>query len=396
MDKKFRRVFLIVLDSFGVGEAPDAAEYGDAGSNTLRSVSESPFFRADNLAKLGLFRIEGARALPAAEQYAGVPLCGVCARLREKSRGKDTTTGHWELAGLVSEIPFPTYPHGFPEEVIAEFERRTGRGVLCNLPYSGTEVIRDYGAEHLKTGKLIVYTSADSVFQVAAHESAVPVEELYAYCRAAREILTGKNGVGRVIARPFAGEEGNFYRTSRRHDFSLPPTGETMLDLLKGAGRDVIGIGKISDIFAGRGITENLGANDGNDDGMRKAEECLKRDFSGLCFVNLVDFDEKYGHRRDRDGYAKAIARFDGWLGGFLPRLQEGDALMLTADHGCDPAFLASTDHTREYVPLLVYLPGIRCGESGTRGFSAVAGTVLDMLGLKSEDKGKSLLPLFG
>lgn len=382
MDKKFRRVFLIVLDSFGVGEAPDAAEYGDAGSNTLRSVSESPFFRADNLAKLGLFRIEGARALPAAEQYAGVPLCGVCARLREKSRGKDTTTGHWELAGLVSETPFPTYPHGFPEEVIAEFERRTGRGVLCNLPYSGTEVIRDYGAEHLKTGKLIVYTSADSVFQVAAHESVVPVEELYAYCRAAREILTGKNGVGRVIARPFAGEEGNFYRTSRRHDFSLPPTGETMLDLLKGAGRDVIGIGKISDIFAGRGLTQNLGVNRDNADGMTKLDECLGRAFRGLCFVNLVDFDMLYGHRNDADGYASAIAEFDDRLKTVLPRLGKGDLLIITADHGCDPS-TPSTDHSREYVPLLLYGKQVLGKNLGTRKtFTDISATVLDLFGL--------------
>lgn len=379
---KVRRVFLIVLDSFGIGAAPDAAQYGDAGCNTLRSVSADPHFAADRLASLGLFRIEGARDLPAAGRYAGVSPRAAYARLREESRGKDTTTGHWELAGLISRTPFPTYPHGFPAGVISEFEKRTGRGVLCNRPYSGTEVIRDYGEEHLKTGKLIVYTSADSVFQVAAHESVVPVEALYGYCREARALLTGENGVGRVIARPFAGEKGHFYRTSRRHDFSLPPSGETMLDVLKKSGREVIGIGKISDIFAGRGLTENLGPNDGNDDGMKKTERCLGRDFEGVCFVNLVDFDEKYGHRNDVGGYAAAIARFDGWLGGILPRIGENDVLMLTADHGCDPA-APGTDHTREYVPLMLYSPSVSPADLGTRRFSSVADTVLGFFGLK-------------
>lgn len=388
-ERKIRRVFLIVLDSLGAGGAPDAAEYGDEGSNTLRSVARSPFFRADTLASMGLFRIEGAPEYP--RRVRAFP-CASYARLREESRGKDTTTGHWELAGLISSRAFPTYPEGFPAEIIEEFEKRTGRGVLCNRPQSGTEVIRAFGEEHMRTGKLIVYTSADSVFQVAAHEEIVPVEELYACCRIAREILTGENGVGRVIARPFAGNAGSFYRTARRHDFSLPPRGETMLDILKKAGLDVIGVGKISDIFAGRGLTENLGVNLDNDDGMAKTEACADRDFCGLCFVNLVDFDEKYGHRNDVDGYARAVVRFDDWLAGFLPRLKAGDALMITADHGCDPA-TPSTDHSREDVPLLVFSPDFAGADLGLRRFSDVSASVLDMFGL-SGGAGKSFLPL--
>lgn len=394
-DKGIGRVFLIVLDSLGIGGAPDAALYGDEGSDTLRSVMKSPFFRARNLGKLGLFRIAGNEAPDEEEkgrEMSGPP-CGSFARLREESRGKDTTTGHWELAGLISDTPFPTHPEGFPEEVISEFERRTGRGVLCNRPYSGTEVIRDYGEEHLRTGKLIVYTSADSVFQIAAHEEKVPVEELYGYCRIARAMLTGKNGVGRVIARPFAGTPGNFYRTSRRHDFSLPPPGETLLDRLKGAGLDVLGVGKIGDIFAGRGLTENLGVNAGNDDGMAKTMRCAKREFRGLCFVNLVDFDEKYGHRNDVDGYASAVARFDDWLGRFLSVLRPEDLLMITADHGCDPA-TSSTDHSREDVPLLVYSPSLPGGtDLGVRRFSDVSASVLDLFGLRG-GAGESFWPL--
>lgn len=348
------RIFLIVLDSFGVGELPDAALYGDAGSNTLRSVSKSRKFRAESLSSLGLFRIDGVRDW-AGSLSAPTPVpCAAYARMAEKSRGKDTTTGHWEIAGLVSEKPFPVYPHGFPKEILDSFSKVTGRGILCNLPYSGTKVIEDYGDEHLKTGKLIVYTSADSVFQVAAHEELIPAETLYEYCRAARKILTGENAVGRVIARPFLGQSGHFYRTSRRHDFSLPPTGETMLDILKENGLETIGIGKISDIFAGRGLTQNLGVNRDNADGMTKLDECLGRAFRGLCFVNLVDFDMLYGHRNDADGYASAIAEFDDRLKTILPRLGKGDLLIVTADHGCDPS-TPSTDHSREYVPLLLY-----------------------------------------
>ncbi len=389
MENEIQRLFLIVLDSFGIGELPDAAEYGDVGSDTLRAVSQSKNFRAECLASLGLFRIEGVR--DRAKAYSGVTaLRGAYGRLREASKGKDTTTGHWELAGVISEQSFPTYPHGFPREIIDEFARETGRGILCNLPYSGTQVIEDYGEEHLRSGKLIVYTSADSVFQIAAHEEIVPVEELYRYCRIARALLTGKHAVGRVIARPFSGAPGAFYRTSRRHDFSLPPPAETMLDRLKESGLDVLGVGKISDIFAGRGLTENLGVNRDNEDGMAKTAACAKRDFHGVCFVNLVDFDMLYGHRNDRDGYAAAISVFDEWLQGFLPLLRPDDALMITADHGCDPS-TASTDHSREYVPLLVYGERIRAGtDLGTReSFADLAATVLEAFGL-SGGAGKS------
>lgn len=396
MKSPVERIFLIVLDSFGIGELPDAAEYGDEGSNTLRSVSSSRFFHADMLKNLGLFQIDGVRnrvenrsgfsfnaALPAASY----------ARLCEKSRGKDTTTGHWELSGIISEKPFPTYPNGFPSSLIEEFERKTGRGTLCNLPYSGTKVLEDYGAEHLKTGKLIVYTSADSVFQIAAHEEIVPVETLYEYSRIARSLLTGENAVGRVIARPFSGKIGSFVRTSRRHDFSLPPSRETMLDILKANGLSVIGVGKISDIFAGRGLTENLGVNRNNRDGMEKTSACLEKNFKGLCFVNLVDFDMLYGHRNDTDGYAVAISEFDSWLNVFLPKMWENDVLMITADHGCDPA-TPSTDHSREYVPLLVYGQCLENGvDLGTRkSFADVSATVLDMFSLQGGE-GESFLP---
>ncbi len=376
------RIFLIVLDSFGVGELPDAALYGDAGSNTLRSVSKSRKFRAESLSSLGLFRIDGVRDWAGSFSAPNPVPCAAYARMAEKSRGKDTTTGHWEIAGLVSEKPFPVYPHGFPKEILDSFSKVTGRGVLCNLPYSGTKVIEDYGDEHLKTGKLIVYTSADSVFQVAAHEELISAETLYEYCRAARKILTGENAVGRVIARPFLGQSGHFYRTSRRHDFSLPPTGETMLDILKENGLETIGIGKISDIFAGRGLTQNLGVNRDNADGMTKFDECLGRAFRGLCFVNLVDFDMLYGHRNDADGYASAIAEFDDRLKTVLPRLGKGDLLIITADHGCDPS-TPSTDHSREYVPLLLYGKQVLGKNLGTRKtFADISATVLDLFGL--------------
>lgn len=393
MESAIERVFLIVLDSFGIGEMPDASLYGDEGSDTLRSVVKSDKFRAETLGKLGLFRTEGVRDWAVSEKKTrafaldkALPLASY-ARLKEKSKGKDTTTGHWELAGLVLEEPFPVYPHGFPDEILDVFVRETGRGVLCNLPYSGTKVIEDYGEEHLRTGKLIVYTSADSVFQIAAHEKIVPAETLYEYCRIARRLLTGKHGAGRVIARPFAGETGSFYRTSKRHDFSLEPIGETMLDKLKAEGLDVIGIGKIADIFADRGLTESLGVNLDNADGMKKTVDCAKREFKGLCFVNLVDFDTVYGHRNDADGYAAAVARFDGWLKNFLPLLRQGDVLMITADHGCDPA-TSSTDHSREYVPLLAYGKRIKRGvDLGTREtFADVAATISEIFGLKSEN----------
>lgn len=323
-----------------------------------------------------------------------VLFAGSFARLRELSRGKDTTIGHWELAGLVSPVPLPTYPEGFPASLIDEFSRRTGRSVLCNKPYSGTEVLRDYGEEHLRTGALIVYTSADSVFQIAAHEDVVPPEQLYEYCRIARSLLTGEHSVGRVIAQPFEGTcRENFRRTPRRHDFSLPPPSETMLDFISGAGLNVTAVGKINDIFAGRGVTRSIPTQN-NEDGQRVLLELARQDFCGLAFVNLVDFDMLYGHRRDVQGYARAASSFDRTLGKLLPLLQPDDLLLITADHGCDPAYLKSTDHTREYVPLLIFgghtVPGRNLGTLA--GFHTVADTICDYLGVPQRFGAGSIL----
>ena len=373
-----KRVFLIVLDSFGIGEMPDAAKYGDEGSNTLGTVAKSPEFSMPNMEKLGLFNIDGVTAKT---PYAAPE--GVFARMTEQSAGKDTTTGHWEIAGLISKKPMPTFPNGFPQEMLDEFSKAVGRKVLCNKPYSGTQVIQDYGDEHRKTGALIVYTSADSVFQIAAHEDVVPVEELYRDCEIARQMLQGDLGVGRVIARPFIGTSGNYTRTSRRHDFSLEPPQDTMLDVLKEAEYDVIGVGKINDIFAGKGITEFVRTQD-NADGIEKTLEYMERDFNGLCFVNLVDFDMLYGHRRDVPGYAAAATEFDRFLADFIPGMREGDLLMITADHGCDPSYTKTTDHTREYVPYLVCGKGVKPGvDLGTRlCFGTIAQTVCEYLGV--------------
>ena len=381
-----KRVFLIVLDSFGVGELPDAAAFGDVGANTLRACAGSAEFHIPNLLRLGLGSIEGVDFLPKPRRK----LASV-ARLAEASQGKDTTTGHWEIAGLVSPQPFPLYPNGFPEEVLAPFRARTGRGVLVNAPCSGTAVINACGDEHVRTGDLIVYTSADSVFQIAAHEDVVPPEQLYEYCRIAREILQGPHAVGRVIARPFVGTgNGNYTRTANRHDFSLEPPRDTLLDAVKAAGLDAIGVGKIHDIFAGRGLTEYV-YTASNADGMTRTDEYAARDFTGLCFVNLVDFDMLYGHRRDIDGYARALTDFDRWLGAFLPKLGPEDVLMLTADHGCDPSYTATTDHTREYVPLLTYGPCLRAVNLGTRkSFADTAATVADLLGVRFPCDGRS------
>ena len=369
-----KRIFLIVLDSVGIGEAKDAARFGDEGAHTVRSISASPAFRIPNLLSAGLGNISGLDFLGRAE----APFAAY-ARLEERSAGKDTTIGHWEIAGLLSENPLPTYPDGFPRELLEEFSRRTGRGVLCNKPYSGTEVIKDYGDEHVKTGDLIVYTSADSVFQIAAHEELVPVETLYEYCRIARELLTGEHGVGRVIARPFLGESGNYKRTGNRRDFSLEPTGVTLLDALSSHGLDVLSIGKIRDIFAGRGITESYPTHS-NKEGMDTLLELQKKSFHGLCFANLVDFDMLYGHRNDVDGYAEALSAFDAWLPTFLGGMEEDDLLLITADHGCDPGDI-STDHTRENVPLLVLGKGVRPVDLGTRStFADIAATVADVL----------------
>ncbi len=369
-----KRVFLIVLDSFGIGYAPDASDFGDMGANTLKGVYGTGILSLPNMTSLGLGRIDGVECL---EQIDN-PLAKY-ARLRELSKGKDTTTGHWEMAGIISEAPMPTFPNGFPKELLDRFEAAVGRGTLCNLPYSGTDVIRDYGEEHIKTGKLIVYTSADSVFQIAAHEEIVPIDELYEICRTARKMLTGEYGVGRVIARPFIGSAPDFKRTENRRDFSLVPPKDTMLNELSSEGFDVIGVGKIGDIFAMSGLTEGYPTHN-NREGMEKTSELLSRDFSGLCFVNLVDFDMKYGHRQDANGYANALNEFDAWLGKALPRLGEDDVLIITADHGCDPTD-NSTDHTREYVPFLMYGNGVTSENLGTiDGFNYIADTVKMLL----------------
>lgn len=392
-----KRVFLIVLDSFGIGEMADAPQYGDEDVNTLRSVAASSCFHVPHLERLGLFQIDGVADEPVIRRQMTLPeseVIGRYGRLAERSCGKDTTIGHWEIAGLVSHRPLPTYPQGFPAEVLEEFSRRTGRGVLCNLPYSGTQVIQEYGDAHMHTGDLIVYTSADSVFQIAAHEEIVPVEQLYEYCRIARDILQGEHGVGRVIARPFEGPAGgHFVRTPRRHDFSLKPPGVTMLDQLSGAGKSVIAVGKIQDIFSGKGITEHVYTG-GNEEGIRRTLEYLDRDFEGLCFVNLVDYDMLYGHRRDVEGYARALTVFDESLPEIMGKMGPEDLLMITADHGCDPAYTKSTDHTREYVPLLMYGKNLKPGNMGTREtFADIGATVLYYFGITPEIAGKPLLP---
>ena len=369
---EIKRVFLIVLDSCGIGEAPDSHLFGDEGANTIKSISSSPYFNIDTLKSLGYTHIDGLSFLGNGELTAKV------ARLRELSQGKDTTIGHWEIAGIVSEKPLPTFPDGFPQDFIDEFSKKIGRKVICNKTYSGTEVLKDYGEEHIKTGALIIYTSADSVFQIAAHEDIVPPEKLYEYCRIAREMLKGDLGVGRVIARPFEGAFP-FKRTSRRHDFSLTPPKDTMLDYLKSKGFDVIGVGKIRDIFEGKGLTE-FTFTENNNDGMEKTSQYLKKDFNGLCFVNLVDFDMVYGHRRDVDGYARALSDFDNWLKAFISEMKETDALIITADHGCDPNF-KGTDHTREYVPFILYNKNIAPESLGTiNGFTYISDTVKSLL----------------
>jgi len=383
-----KRVFLIVLDSFGIGAMPDAESFGDAGVNTLAACATSPKLHIPNMVAAGLGNIDGVSCLPKADAPAGA-----VARLTEASMGKDTTIGHWEIGGIVSEDPLPTYPNGFPKEVLDAFEAATGRGVLCNLPYSGTDVIRDYGQEQLDTGKWIVYTSADSVFQVAAHEELIPLEELYDACRKARQILKGRHGVGRVIARPYVGDGVNgFQRTANRHDYSLEPPAKTLLDAVKEAGMASIGVGKIYDIFAGRGTTEHV-YNKSNTDGMNHTMHYARQDFRGLCFVNLVDFDMLFGHRRDIDGYANALSEFDAWLGEFIRELGEEDVVMITADHGCDPAYQATTDHTREYVPLIVLGRQAKPVNLGTRrSFADIAATVAEMLGAELETPGESFL----
>ena len=381
-----KRVFLIVLDSVGIGEMPDADEYGDAGSNTRAAAASSPSFSMPNMQKLGFFNIDGVDC----REGSAAP-AGAFARLTERSTGKDTTIGHWEIAGLVSEQPLPTFPDGFPKELLDEFEKETGRKVLCNKPYSGTEVIKDFGEEHRKTGALIVYTSADSVFQIAAHEEIVPIEELYRYCEIARRLCTGKFGVGRVIARPFEGEYP-FSRTSRRHDYSLEPPKSTMLNYISGAGKEVLAVGKINDIFAGSGVTDMV-RTVSNADGIDKTLSWMERDFNGICFTNLVDYDMLYGHRNDVEGYAKALTSFDERLPQILAALKEEDILMITADHGCDPS-TPSTDHSREYTPLVIAGAPVKAGINlGTRAsFADIAASVLEYLEVPGETAGKSFM----
>lgn len=413
-----KRVFLIVLDSFGIGRQPDAAAFGDEGSNTLAAVAASPLLTAPNLKRLGLFSIDGVRedVLQVREdvlqaragvretredvpEAAGQKLFampeidfipdGAYARVEEMSIGKDTTIGHWEIAGIISEKPMPVYPDGFPPEIIAAFEAATGRKTICNKPYSGTDVIRDFGKEHVETGALIVYTSADSVFQIAAHESVVPIEEQYRYCEIARGILTGPHAVGRIIARPFEGVYPNFKRTVRRHDFSLLPPKKTIMDLVSGNGKEMIAVGKINDIFAGQGVTKVVRTS-GNADGIEKTKEMMKENFEGMCFVNLVDFDMLYGHRNDIDGYAAAISAFDKELANILALMRRQDILMITADHGCDPS-TPSTDHSRECIPLVMYGEGIKKGANlHTRGsFSDIAATIAQYLDIPADQKGQ-------
>ena len=371
---KAKRVFIIVLDSVGIGYAPDAADFGDLGANTMKRISASEKFNIPTLLKMGLGNIDGVDYLPKED----MPSAAVC-RLRELSRGKDTTTGHWEMMGIVSERAMPTYPDGFPKEILDEFSRRTGRGVICNKPYSGTDVIRDYGKQHVETGDLIVYTSADSVFQIAAHEEVVPLEKLYEYCRIAREILQGEHAVGRVIARPFVGTEGAYKRTENRHDYSLTPPAKTAMDAIGESGLDVISIGKIYDIFSGAGIKKSLPTHN-NGEGMQTLLEVQKTDFNGLCFANLVDFDMLYGHRQDIDGYANALTTFDGWLPEFIGGMADDDILMITADHGCDPGD-TSTDHTREDVPLIICGKNVQNVNLGTKfGFATLGNTAAELL----------------
>ncbi len=378
-----KRIFLIVLDSFGIGAAPDAELFGDAGSNTYASVRRSAKLHIPNLISMGLGNIDGVEG-----EATSLPTAAY-GRLRERSAGKDTVTGHRELCGITASRPMPTYPDGFPRDLLKKIEKASGIGTLCNKPYSGTDVIRDYGREHIESGKMIVYTSADSVFQATAHSDIYPLDKLYEYCETARSILTGEHAVGRVIARPFSGEYPNYVRVAGRHDYAVPPSSRTLLDEIKDAGLDCISVGKIYDIFAGCGMTESHPTSS-NAEGMAILRRLIATDFTGLCFVNLVDFDSKYGHRNDVDGYAEALSEFDLELGHILSDMLSDDILMITADHGCDPAF-PGTDHTREYIPLLVYGDMIKSHDLGTRdAFSDVGRTIADMLAVEYRGDGES------
>ena len=384
---------IIILDSLGIGADPYAADYGDQNANTLLNIKKAvPHMKLPNLVSLGISSIEGLEDLSDGIQPPPDTVLGSFARLMSKSKGKDTTTGHWEIAGLVTKSPFPTYPSGFPDAIIAEFQKRTGRKVIGNYPASGTEIIKDLGEQHIRSGDLILYTSADSVFQIAAHEDIVPLPLLYEYCQIARELLQSPHGVARVIARPFIGEVGNFTRTANRHDYSLAPPAPTMLDYITKSSQPVIGIGKIHDIFVGAGITDSISTKC-NMDGVDKLIAAMKTTANGLIFANLVDFDSLYGHRNDPEGYANALMEFDSRLPEILDALGENDILYITADHGCDPT-TEGTDHTREYVPLIVCGKRLRSGvDLGTReGFGHIAATVLDSLGVDGDVDGESFL----
>lgn len=392
-----KRVFMIVLDSAGIGEMPDSKDFGDEGVNTLRSCSEDEHFSLPNAQSYGLFDIDGLSFMKDINIPDSFDLKKAAVKpsfygkFAELSRGKDTTIGHWEMAGLVSPEPLPTFPNGFPKELLDEFSARTGRKVLCNLPYSGTDVIRDYGKEHVETGALIVYTSADSVFQIAAHEEVVPIEELYRYCEIARELCQGKYGVGRIIARPFEGE-WPYKRTSGRHDYSLVPPRKTILNYISEYGKDVLAVGKINDIFAGSGVTKMVRTVN-NADGIEKTLEWMDLDFDGFCFTNLVDTDMIYGHRRDVAGYASALSYFDSKLPELVAKLRKDDILLITADHGCDPK-AHGTDHTREYVGVVGIGDCIKAGTNlGTRTtFADTGATILDYLGVPGKIDGTSYL----
>jgi phosphopentomutase len=377
---KFRRICLMVLDSAGIGEMPDAAEWGDAGADTIGNILKTRTVRLPNLQRLGLGNIRPLTGLPAVEHPTGS--FGKCAL---RSNGKDTTTGHWEMAGIILEKAFPTYPNGFPPNVVDMFvERAAVPGILGNVPASGTEIIKQLGEEHVQTGKPIVYTSADSVFQIAAHEEVIPVERLYEICNVARKILDGEHRVGRVIARPFLGTAAdNFARTENRHDYAVPPPNENLLPLLKASGLDVVCIGKIASIYDGVGVTKDLTAKN-NEQTVDQTINAFRADSTGLIFSNLVDFDMLYGHRRDTEGYAKALERFDSRLPEILSSMRDDDLLIMTADHGNDPTREGS-DHTREYVPLLVYGESARRGvDLGTRNSLADIGqTIAENFGLR-------------
>ncbi|NPV90369.1 MAG: phosphopentomutase [Firmicutes bacterium] len=386
-----RRVFCIVLDSVGVGELPDAWKYGDEGSNTLGNISrEVGGLRLPRMERLGLGNIIDIQGVRPQKQPAAA-----YGKMAEKSPGKDTTTGHWEMAGLILEQAFPTFPDGFPDELIGAFEKEIGRKTLGNVVASGTEIIKEMGEEHQKTGFPIVYTSADSVFQIAAHEETIPLDDLYRYCKIARELLKGPYAVGRVIARPFVGKPGSYQRTTHRHDFSLQPTGPMLLDRVKEAGLEVIGIGKINDIYVGRGLTRTTPA-ESNHDGMRKViEMAADRSWSGFLMANLVDFDSLWGHRNDSRGYTSGLEEFDRDLEALEPLLTPEDILMLTADHGCDPT-TSSTDHSREYVPLLIAGERVKKGTPlGVREtFADLGATVADILNVPPLTAGTSLKQL--